>query len=320
MFLHLALPLSVFAYGSYLTVKKYTDLSKNMIYVINHMAVRLRNENDKSVPVPELEKLYGKIAAKAAFDSIIEGPEDMNALGERTILSVDPLIRLIKVIHGIAATGANTLEAFHISEKILNPFIGFIANSAFNSGNLTVAKALIKFGFDVNSQDSCGHTPLANALISHSEDEFVKFLIEADADVNLKDSAGYTPIFYGVFSYKLNEIKLLIEAGADVNAKSEDGHTPLQLAIDGNKPEPLIKLLKEVGAKTDAELLDKHASIEIANQTVNNTANAYEITWLNLSQLTMWNASEPHNTFQNKYVLAESLLVEPVLSIITHEE
>ena len=60
----------------------------------------------------------------------------------------------------------------------------------------------------------------------------VKAALENGADVNAKTNDGWTALMYASYKKPIDVAKLLIENGADVNAKTNDGWTALMGASD----------------------------------------------------------------------------------------
>jgi ankyrin repeat protein len=110
-----------------------------------------------------------------------------------------------------------------------------------------IARLLIDYGVDVNSQDDDLRTPLHQAA-EFGIPEITRLLLENGADVNAKDDLGGTPLLYAVRqNSNLEIIKLLLEHGADVNAETPYG-TPLAIAKDDNDTK-MVELLLQYRAK-----------------------------------------------------------------------
>jgi len=94
---------------------------------------------------------------------------------------------------------------------------------------------LLQEGADVNTQATWDKTPLITAVERGLED-VVEKLINAGADVNIAANAGYTALYYASDSTSRrdinpNIIKLLVDAGADVDAQTDSGNTALHNAV-----------------------------------------------------------------------------------------
>jgi ankyrin repeat protein len=81
--------------------------------------------------------------------------------------------------------------------------------------DVTVYKALLKHGADVNAKSKDGRTPLMNV----SNDTIASMLIKAGADVNAQSIYGETPLIEACSQGNPGVVAVLLEAGADVNAR-----------------------------------------------------------------------------------------------------
>jgi len=76
----------------------------------------------------------------------------------------------------------------------------------------------------------------------------VRALIEAGADVNRAQQAGFTPLHEAAMTGQLELAQLLLDRGADVNAKADDARTALAIAREA-KQQAVIDLLTSRGAR-----------------------------------------------------------------------
>lgn len=76
-----------------------------------------------------------------------------------------------------------------------------------------VAKILLKFGANVNTQDLNGDSPLHSSLLYHNS-ENISLLLEHGADVTLVSGGGRTPVHV---ADEVETLKLLLDHGAKVN-------------------------------------------------------------------------------------------------------
>ncbi|MBR0248573.1 MAG: ankyrin repeat domain-containing protein [Synergistaceae bacterium] len=98
-------------------------------------------------------------------------------------------------------------------------------------------KSLINHGWNVNSRNRDGETPLMNIVMGKNYD-CVKILIEAGADVNARANNSMTPLMHVAFGNmsKCDDmpgiIRLLLEHGADINAVDDYGRSVLEMMLE----------------------------------------------------------------------------------------
>lgn len=107
-----------------------------------------------------------------------------------------------------------------------------VLHLAAGSGNLTLTKALIFLGADVDTRKRYKSfaTPLHSA-VANGQLPTVKFLLEEGADPNAKDLSSRTPLMFAAQDGKMGAAELLLERGADPNVGGRMGYTPLYLAL-----------------------------------------------------------------------------------------
>ena len=105
---------------------------------------------------------------------------------------------------------------------------------AIDEGNLEIARLLIDFGADVNTQDEDGSTTLMIA-VDNDDIEAIKFLLKFGVQIDLSDDDGSTELLIAAEGDNVEAIKLLVDAGADVNAQDEDGWTALMHNLDDSE-------------------------------------------------------------------------------------
>jgi len=146
---------------------------------------------------------------------------------------------------------------------------------AIHRGDVTLLKALIKEGVDINQPFSVGKTPLTLSVqsgdvkmvgaliaagstqrgadlllpaISSGNTALLHYLIEQKVDLEPQASSDLpAPLMLALQIEDNDMLKILLEAGANPNKADKDGVKPLVLAVQKGDPEVIMSLL-EVGA------------------------------------------------------------------------
>jgi ankyrin repeat protein len=101
------------------------------------------------------------------------------------------------------------------------------------SGDLSVVKALIEHGTDVDVADQNGRTALIEAAFAGNT-EMVKLLIFRGASADAKDRDGWTALMEAASKGRLEIVRVLIKAGANVHLKNSSGLAALDIAAKGH--------------------------------------------------------------------------------------
>lgn len=111
-----------------------------------------------------------------------------------------------------------------------------------------LAETLIRKGFDWDTRDNSGQTPLFQA-VEQGHIEFARLLLKEGVDLNAQDEFGLDPLSYAAKTGSVPLVKLLLDRGADVNSRGIRGWTPLSWAIQSRHEEVVRLLLHKYGAE-----------------------------------------------------------------------
>lgn len=118
---------------------------------------------------------------------------------------------------------------------------------SFEGDDLKLVKKLIKLGADVNKQNKFGETALQRAVNANLL-KISKFLINNGAYLELKNCLGCTAIFYALD--KKDMFDLLLESGADIRAKDNDNMSLLDTIMPAlEQLENILKVYRELYEK-----------------------------------------------------------------------
>jgi ankyrin repeat protein len=126
--------------------------------------------------------------------------------------------------------------------------------------------ALIASGkIDLNSQDSSGHTALAQA-VEKGHIAIVRKLIDQDAEINIRTNAGNTILMLAILAKDSAIVQLLLTQAVDINAQDNVGDTALMLAAGSGQNEVLEKLI-DAGADMQLRNEEDLNAYQIANNS-----------------------------------------------------
>ncbi|MCP5420976.1 MAG: ankyrin repeat domain-containing protein [Gammaproteobacteria bacterium] len=111
-------------------------------------------------------------------------------------------------------------------------------------GDVSLAKALLDAGADVNAQNQTGGTPLIYASAS-GDAATVRLLLERGATVDHRSANGWTALMITVAKQHAPLITVLGSAGADVNLPDIYGWTPLMRAVYEGRRQEMEALLNQ---------------------------------------------------------------------------
>lgn len=129
--------------------------------------------------------------------------------------------------------------------KFSNEDIDRMLISTAEKGCTELVRLLIANGANIkniNTQDSCGWTPLMRAA-RNGHLQTAQLLLNNDADIDIQDPSRGTALMQAAKNGHIEMVKLLLNKDADVNIQRNDGLTALDLAIKNDHTE-IVELLK----------------------------------------------------------------------------
>ena len=91
-------------------------------------------------------------------------------------------------------------------------------------------KNLLMLGFDINSIDSNGMTPLHNAININSKN-MAAILLDYGANIDSRDSNNLTPLHHAIINKNIDIVYYLIQNRANVGVKSDDNESLLHFTV-----------------------------------------------------------------------------------------
>ena len=135
-----------------------------------------------------------------------------------------------------------------------------------DSGLEQTSAALIASGkIDLNSNDSSGHSALAQA-VENGHIAIVRMFIDQGADINSRTTAGNTLLMLAILEKNPDIAQLLLTQGIDVNAQNNVGDTALMLAAGTAQKEILEKGI-DAGADMQLRNEEELNAFQIANNS-----------------------------------------------------
>ncbi|WP_050978422.1 ankyrin repeat domain-containing protein [Beggiatoa alba] len=139
--------------------------------------------------------------------------------------------------------------------------------SIFN--DTTEMQKLLAKGFDINTQDTYGNTPLHYACglglkdserqlrqlgtsLKHTvveNTDFINLLLKNGANPNIRNKQQETPLIPAIYQGRIATVELLLNSGANVNFQTVNGYTPLMLATY-HCYQDIVQLLLDFNADT----------------------------------------------------------------------
>ncbi len=116
-------------------------------------------------------------------------------------------------------------------------------NEAAVNGNLTLIKAILALGFDVNTRFENDITPLMFAS-SRGHLDLVEYLLDRGAQIDLQTVRGSTALLLAINSKHADVAAYLISAGANINLPDHEGRNPLFAAAQVCDVDTFNRLIK----------------------------------------------------------------------------
>ena len=145
---------------------------------------------------------------------------------------------------------------------------------AASVGHTPCIEELVRWGADINSQESWGQTPLIIATLK-TRVHCMKALIHFGANIEIKDHHHKNTALHIACSTKDEEaVLILLDAGANVLSINGSGRSPLGVALE-NKFYSVVPLLIEYGARLNkkdryhiSHKLEEDIDIQTGNRTL----------------------------------------------------
>ncbi|XP_011944670.1 PREDICTED: putative ankyrin repeat domain-containing protein 31 isoform X6 [Cercocebus atys] len=213
------------------TERNYTDRDKKIIYSNEPLSIVVHSQVIETTKVEKRRQNH--LESETIHDIDSHSTDNMN----KELANISQLSQREKkeISHkpGMKTGGINKRNARGESRLHL----------AARKGNLSLVKALIESGADVNLNDNAGWTPLHEASNEGSIDIILE-LLKAGAKVNCANIDGTLPLHDAVANNHLKAAEILLQNGANPNQKDQKQKSALDEADD----EKMKELLKSYGA------------------------------------------------------------------------
>ena len=166
-----------------------------------------------------------------------------NAKRLRLRIRAAGILALLALATALAAHGAEIASPVPVPSQADHQLF-----QAVQQGNLTLLKAAIAAGANVNLPGTNGLPPLlgllrtATAPLDSAHRECLVCLLEHNAGVDPIDSDRCTPLIYAARLGDLDTIRVLVEAGAFVMARDRFHKSALFYAVEANRRDIVLYL------------------------------------------------------------------------------
>ncbi len=169
---------------------------------------------------------------------------------------------LIEVIHAFIKGGHDPTERTEQGEWTA-------LHIAAEHGHLSVVKALLNTGVDINIKNWSGWTPLLNASVE-GQNAVVRELLKRGAEIHWRNRYGNTALLLAAWKGHEETVRILAKAGCEVNARDRWGKTALHHAAEQNLSS-MAKMLLGAGAQVDARTDEGWSPLHFAANHDNST-------------------------------------------------
>ena len=107
-------------------------------------------------------------------------------------------------------------------------------HAATKTGCIEIITLLLSQGFDIDSRDRNGVTPLMQTALYGQQGAF-QMLLQNGADPSLKDNGGFSLLYYAAEGGNTSIINELLSLGLDIDSRRNNGVTPLMTAAMEDK-------------------------------------------------------------------------------------
>ena len=148
--------------------------------------------------------------------------------------------------------------------------------------NISVFEYILNLGFDINTSDDEGATPIFYTVSFNYNVEVLKKIIIMGADWHHKDNDNCTILHYAATNEHIEILEYVLSLGLDVNAVNNEGRSPLCYAVKCNQNVNIIKKLITCGADINIRDTTGASLLDLASENENETILNYLIQELNL--------------------------------------
>jgi ankyrin repeat protein len=117
---------------------------------------------------------------------------------------------------------------------------------AVKLGHVEIAKYLISYGCNINTQTRRSAVPLHYATYPNVPTEMLSLLLDNGAELEIKDEDDASPFMWACYLNNIDAIKYLINAKADVHTIDDFKLSPLEWASHQGNLESVILLIDTI--------------------------------------------------------------------------